>query len=384
MKMEFTVYVKGMRKRTAGGAMMGMPFSITTIEQCDLKRTIKLNDKKKLYLIENFSEVEKQAPDENDRKPLKQPSDPKLKGGVIHIWYSITDTGERNKMFGFTARHIWTSQKLVPSKDACSMKDSMQMKTDGWYIDLPEFNCPQQFAHSDGGGMATPGCKDRFVMHESGKGKLGYPLIQTTTIIMNSRESMTTTIETLELTTAKLDSLLFVILPGYKQVQKEEELMDMGNMMKDMDDQPIPAIINEDKKPGMIRIGVLEPENKDELQEASLQQHIIATLTGNHVEAVAVKDEEDAKRLQCDYLLSSKFENIKQSNKVGGLIKAIRKSDPNAASTYQIQADMKLTSMKDHSVLSQPRIDNKFEGRINDAAGKALDEGCRELLKVLR
>jgi hypothetical protein len=45
---------------------------------------------------------------------------------------------------------------------------------------------------------------------------------------------------------------------------------------------------------------------------------------------------------------------------------------------------MKLTSMKDHSVLGQPRIDNKFEGRINEAAGKALDEGCRELLKVIR
>ncbi len=384
MKTEFTVFVKGMRKRTEGGAMMGIPFSITTIEQCDLKRIIKLNDKKKLYLIEKFSDFDKEAIGENEHKPVKEPNDPKIKGGVIHIWYSITDTGERKKMYGYTARHIWTSQKIVPSAEACSMKDSLLMKTDGWYIDLPEFNCPQEYSHSVGSGMETPGCKDRFVMHQSGKGKLGFPLIQTTTLIMNGRESMTTTIETIEFTSAKLDSLLFVIPPGYKEVQKEEELMDMGNMMQNMNEQDISALITSEKKPGMIRIGVLEPEGGEELQPSSLQQHMISNLTENKIEAVAVKDEEDARRLQCDYLLSSKFENIKQSNKVGGLIKAIRKSDPNAASTYQIQANMKLLSMNDHSVRSQPAIDGKFEGRINDAAGKALDEGCRELKKSLQ
>ena len=49
MQSESTVYVKGMRKRTEGGGYMGMT-NPTTIEQCDLQRTIKINDKKKLYL----------------------------------------------------------------------------------------------------------------------------------------------------------------------------------------------------------------------------------------------------------------------------------------------------------------------------------------------
>ena len=55
MKSETTIYVKGMRKRTEGGAYTGMPGNITTIEQCDLQRTISLNDKKKIYYIEPFS-----------------------------------------------------------------------------------------------------------------------------------------------------------------------------------------------------------------------------------------------------------------------------------------------------------------------------------------
>jgi hypothetical protein len=57
MKYESTVYVKGMRKRTEGGAIMGMGGNMVTIEQCDLQRTIKINDKKKLYFIEPFAQA---------------------------------------------------------------------------------------------------------------------------------------------------------------------------------------------------------------------------------------------------------------------------------------------------------------------------------------
>ena len=52
-KTESTIYVKGMRKRTEPGSMMGMPLQLITIEQCDLQRTIKINDKKKLYFIKS-------------------------------------------------------------------------------------------------------------------------------------------------------------------------------------------------------------------------------------------------------------------------------------------------------------------------------------------
>jgi hypothetical protein len=151
MKTESTIYVKGPRKRTEAGGYMGMS-SPTTIEQCDLKRTIKINDKKKLYFIEPFAKVD------NNEEPVKQAAakpapvekeNQKIeKGGTIYFYSNITDTGERKKMYGFTARHIWTTQKIKPSADACSMKDSMIIKTDGWYIDLPEFNCPVTYSRN--------------------------------------------------------------------------------------------------------------------------------------------------------------------------------------------------------------------------------------------
>ena len=103
------------------------------------------------------------------------------------MWYNITDTGERKKIYGFNARHVWTSQKMKPSPDACTMKDSILIKTDGWYIDLPLFNCPVRYRPVKT-AMAPnerpqPDCKDRFVTRRSGKGKLGFPLTETTTII---------------------------------------------------------------------------------------------------------------------------------------------------------------------------------------------------------
>ena len=106
---------------------------------------------------------------------------PKKTGGVITMWYSIVDTGERKKMYGLTARHIWTTQKMKPSADACTMKDSMIIKTDGWYIDLPQFNCPVHYTPTTTKRPSVknqPECMDRFVSRRSGKGKLGFPLIR--------------------------------------------------------------------------------------------------------------------------------------------------------------------------------------------------------------
>src|ERR1700675_1606042 len=69
MNTESSIYVKGMRKRTEPGSMMGMPAQPVTIEQCDLQRTIKINDKKKLYFIEPFSKETEEVIDE-DVKPV--------------------------------------------------------------------------------------------------------------------------------------------------------------------------------------------------------------------------------------------------------------------------------------------------------------------------
>ncbi len=405
MKSESTVYVKGMRKRTESAGLMGMS-TPTTIEQCDLQRTIKINDKKKLYFIEPFSKETDEVIDEdakpvtpakNKTVPAKENSTTR-KGGVITMWYSITDTGERKKMHGLTARHIWTYNKMKPSADACSMKDSFIIKTDGWYIDLPQFNCPVTYrpATSTQATYSKPECQDRYVTRRSGKGKLGFPLTETRTIIMGGKgaqtSEFTTSLETLEFSTAKLDSMLFEIPPGYTLAQSEDELQDkfdvnaMVNQYKNQNNNNDKNNTDptEQKKPGMIRIGVLAPGGDGLGDVSSLQQYLAGTLNNGTVEAIAVTDEEDARKNNCDYSLTTEFTKIKQASKVGGLLKAIKNTDPNAASSFNMEATLTLKKLADGSVKVQPNVSGKYDGKVDDAARKALDDGSKQVLRGLR
>ncbi len=401
MNSESTIYVKGMRKRTEPGAMMGMPAQPVTIEQCDLQRTIKINDKKKLYFIEPFAKDQDEVIDEDVKPAVKtKPAaiEPK-KGGIITNWYNIRDTGERKKMYGFNARHVWTTQKMKPSPDACSMKDSFIIKTDGWYIDLPQFNCPVRYRPARTSApdeQQKPDCQDKFVTRRSGKGKLGFPLQETRTIIMSGGGEQTsefkTDIETLELSTMKLDSMLFEIPPGYTEAKSEEELQDkfdmneMMNQYKDMnkdnkDDKPA---ADDPKKEGVIRIGVYEPKGDEQIQASVLQQYLAEALTGGSIEALAVASEEEAKKYNCDYTLATDITRMKPASKVGGLIKVLKNADPNAATSYNIDAGMTLIKLADASVRLRPKLDGKYEGKPDDATKKVMDEGARQVLKELK
>lgn len=402
MKTESTIYVKGMRKRTESTAMMGMPTPPITIEQCDLQRTIKINNKKKLYFIEPFSKEEVIEEDIKAQpvktKPAVQPKTTPEKGGVIHMWYSINDTGERKKMNGFTARHVWTSQKIKPTPDACTMKDSIVIKTDGWYIDLPQFNCPIRYTPTTTARPTEkqePDCKDRYITHRSGKGKLGFPLTEKRTIIMGDGSSKTTefetNLETLEFSSEKLDSMLFEIPVGYTETKNENDLQDkfdmneMINQYKNADNGKTNTIPSEQKMPGTIRIGVYEPKGGDgQLQTPVLQQHLAASLKDGSIDAVAVSSEEEARKYNCDYTLATDFVKIKSGSKVGGLLKAIKNTDPNAASSFTIEATLTLIKLSDGSTKLQPNVSGKYDGKADDAASKALDDGSRQILKGLK
>jgi hypothetical protein len=399
MKIESTVYVKGMRKRTESTPIMGMTQPVT-IEQCDLQRTLKINDKKKLYFIDSFYKTQEEIIDEDEPVNIVKDKNTKTaeKGGVITIYYSIRDTGERKKMYGLTARHVWTTQKMKPSPDACMMKDSMIIKTDGWYIDLAKFNCPVRYTPpriEKPAEKNQPECRDRFVTRRSGKGKLGFPLIETTTMLMGGEQSKSmefkSDLETLDFSMEKLDSMLFEIPPGYTETKNEEDLqdkMDVGGMLDDVMNKAKKQIkdksVTAEKEPGMIRVGVLPPKGDEQVQQSELQNLLVGTFTSGNIEAVAVSSTEEAKTMKCDYLLNSELSKIKSGSKVGGLLKAIKNTDPNALSSFTIEGSMQLTKLIDGSVTGTQKVEGKYEGKVNEAAGKALDNSGQKLLQKLQ
>jgi hypothetical protein len=394
MKSESTIYVKGMRKRTEGGGMMGIGSNLVTIEQCDKQRTVTLNDKKKKYFIDPFGTEE--VNDEPIKPAAKtKPVTEKKTGGTIYRYFNITDTGERKKMFGFTARHVWTTDKMKPSADACMMKDSMLIKTDGWYIDLPEFNCPvDRIATTTRGGYQKPDCMDKIVQRRSGKGKLGFPLIEKRTTIMGGMktvEEFVTDLETIELSTAKLDSMLFEIPPGYTEAKSREELEDKINMMDMMNSGGKNSDLNNklaatpgEKAAGVTRIGVYEPKSDAGLQTSNLQSQLAGLLRSNKIDAVVITSEDDAKNLQCDVLLVTEIIKMKQASKVGVLLKAIKNTDPTAMTSYNIEAKLTVTNLTDGSVRTEQTVSGKYEGKADDAATKAMEEASRILLKALK
>jgi hypothetical protein len=270
----------------------------------------------------------------------------------------------------------------------------MIIKTDGWYIDLPQFNCPVRYRPQKPPTttQVKQECEDKFVMHRSGKGKLGFPLSETTTMIMGNGEKnqFQTSMETVELSTQKLDSMLFEIPPGYTLASSESDLQDdYKTMMKEYqkniknEDAVVPSIDPAVKKSGVIRIGVFAPAGDNQVTPSVLQGQLVMDIRSNSVEAIPVSSEEEARQKQCDYILNTEMTKVKQASKVVGLLKAIKNSDPNASSSFNIEALLVLKTLADGSVKTQQNVSGKFEGKVDDAGKKAMDEGSRLVMKSL-
>src|SRR3954471_5795174 len=222
---ESSVYIKGARKRDE---MNFGPMSHVSILQCDQKRVITVCEGKQTYTVYHLDDEETPAaPAKTATKPAAKQNpgntdaaETETKtGGVQNISVNTTDTGERQTMFGFPARHVKTSMKMESSADACS-QNKTDMETDGWYADLsPQLVClshPKAYG-GFGGGEEKVGCRDRMSFHRTGSGKTGYPLKATTTI-HSERGDFSTSTEVVELSKAELEPAHFDAPAGYTEV----------------------------------------------------------------------------------------------------------------------------------------------------------------------
>lgn len=139
--------------------------------------------------------------------------------GTVDLWIESTDTGERQDMFGYTARHIITRERRVPGQNSSSVPSESVM--DGWYIDysfLPEWRQPRGQAFHVAGSAG-----DRIQLHRSGPA-LGFPIKVVTTFqrigVDSNVHASTDTREVVELSHAPLDPALFEIPPDFRPVRK--------------------------------------------------------------------------------------------------------------------------------------------------------------------
>jgi hypothetical protein len=368
---ESTVYIKGPRERTEmsygghGGAV--------TIMQCDQKRIVTITGNQCSVIQTGGGETSCPAmPNMRDmgRGMAGGEPSPPGKGGVITITRNSTDTGERQDMFGYKARHIKTSMIMESSPDACN-QSHMKMETDGWYADLsPGFSCADEsYRGMACGGMGgRTGCNDRIVMKGGGGGAMGYPLKQTMTI-MSEHGNFTTTTEVVELTNATLDAPLFDMPPGCK-------VTDMSAMMAgatapaqaEASHEPVaaapkaaavpaappaaaPAAAVAPKGAGMVRIGVVKIKDVSGqgLPTDNLRLDLMDEITHHQMESVPLDTEappqdveSEASSKQCDYILYTVASQVKEPGSGGLPSASVPKGVTLDAAKYQALTNLTL------------------------------------------
>jgi hypothetical protein len=335
---ESTVYIKGPRERNE--ASYGGHGGSVSIIQCDQKRMITLSGNQCMVMPMGGSETSCPAmPNMRAGREMAE-GEPKVprKGGVLTITRTSTDTGERQDMFGYKARHIKTSMTTESSPDACN-QSHMKMETDGWYADLAGFSCADEsYKALACGGGGKRGCHDRIVMKGGGGGALGYPLKQTTTMT-SQQGTFTTTTEVVELTDASLDASLFEMPPGCQAT-------DMSAMMggapvpagspvagapapkAEPAPPPSPAApAIAPKAVGVVRIGVVKIKDMSgqSLPTDNLRLNLMSEIGRHQFEAVPLDAEaplqdveSEASSKQCDYILYTIPTQVKDAG-TGGL-----------------------------------------------------------------
>jgi hypothetical protein len=213
--------IKGQRTRDVTQTPAGATVSL---RQCDLKRTVTLNDQTQSYFVVSDPQDAAAARAAALVTGAPAPEAEKKTGGHIEVTSTITDTGERKPIFGLNARHLKMKIVEKSSDDACTKVDQ-SFEVDGWYADLGKdvASCTS---------MAPPvrqsqGCQDAVVEHHSGSGKPGYPLLQNVTMHNPDGSSMVVSVNVTEVSKGPLDAALFDVPSSYKQANSFAELQGM-------------------------------------------------------------------------------------------------------------------------------------------------------------
>jgi hypothetical protein len=363
-----TTYLTKSRQRVEFPGMV-------TLEQCDLQRTVMLNPAVKRFRVQEAGAPAQPtaAPAPSAGPPTTMPDGmPGLaqamggpgappRGGVVTLTTTLTDTLERQTLFGLDARHIRTTITKQSSATACD-KTPARTEIDAWYVDLPTAatGCSKPAAQPDPPAPASGECVDRVETKTAGDATLGFPVKTTITITTGEADKQDTTTTSSEVTAleiTRLDPTLFEVPSDYVAATSSAELVPAVATGASLDEALFGSTADgtgqaAPKKPGVIRIGVLEPVNKSArtLNTHGLREALVSKFKGPY-EALplagssAASIDADAARLQCDYILLAELNEVKTSKpgKIGGMLKAASGGGPskdvqNVKATYRLYA----------------------------------------------
>ncbi len=328
-----TTHVKGPRQRVEFPGMV-------SLDQCDLQRIVVLNPPAKRFRVQPYGAPAAAAP-AAPVDPVAPQAQTQPRGGVVTVTTTLTDTLERQTMFGMEARRIKTVVTKTADANACD-KSAVRSEIDAWYVDLPQAAtraCAAKAPQPQEASPAAGACRDRFDTRVVGDVSMGFP-VKTTTVTTTGEgdkaETETRTAEVTGLEITRLDQALFDVPADYTEARSSAELMPAlaaGGSLEDALFGSTAEGTSEaaPKKPGVIRIGVLEPVDKSgrSLNTRTLRQELTSKFSKGGYEALPLSGssapaiEADAKRLECDYILLAEVTELKTS-KPGRLGSALK------------------------------------------------------------
>ncbi|MEQ1730180.1 MAG: hypothetical protein ABL982_17575 [Vicinamibacterales bacterium] len=295
------VQLKGGRARISVGD------NLSSIQQCDARTTIQLNTQARTYLS---------LPFESAAPPDAAVLEARKKGGEVSYATKVTDTGETQPMFGFTARHL----KSVVTKDftltACDQRPQ-QIETDGWYIDLPATVSCATLPSTPVTLQVDPKnneCIDQ-VTYQPPTTAVGYPVKYTSTSTTGDDAPVTTTMEVRQLERVDVEATLLEVPAEYVEVRTVAQLT--------ADHRPgEPG----SKKPGTLRVGLTPLSNRSDvrLETALLNEALMESFGDTDVDYVKLVGsnptelEADAKAKEVDLVLTSTIAEVKTPR--GGIV----------------------------------------------------------------
>jgi hypothetical protein len=354
---ETTTLIRGPRQRVEFPGM-------TVISQCDLNRTLQLNDQSKHFIVQKHQTAEPASSPEGDAALQQAMSGHKPqppKGGVVTYTTTLTDTGEKKEFFGREARHVKTVTVGESTENACS-KVKQRIEVDAWYLDVPSTmaGCTPK-AEVKPAAKSADACVDRVETRTVGDAKLGLPVLSTTTTTTGEgveQDSSAVKIEVDKMEVTRLDPALFDAPADYTEVASYSDLIPSMASGGTLADALLGSVKNgtrqvRPKEAGAIRIGVAEPVNKSQRDISG--QRVQDELVGNFkrpYEAVPLfgatpqELQKDAQTKECDHILVATVDEAKTSHpsKAGGFLKAMSGDGP-PKDTHEIKMDYKLVDV---------------------------------------
>ena len=384
--MQSTTMIKGQRERSE----TSMPgYSTVSITQCDMKRTIQVNDQARKYLITPMDDGSSSA---STSTSAPMTSTPTTRGGVVTTTVNTVDTGERKEIMGHNARHIKRTTIMESSPDACSPQ-KLRIETDGWYINLEYgLNCPANRASDWGSAATSGGCRDRYVYKTTGPANIGYPLQETTTMYgPDGSVTMTTTKEVVEISRQPLEAALFDIPTGYTQASSQQDMYSTPSMNDMTGSSQQPSLTEGGNQSqttapaARIRVGVIQLNNKTKTSAAtdSLQQQLVAALTAQGVDAVALnaispsEAVAEAQAKQVAYILYTDIATLKSPSagkKIGGMFGRATGIGSGETGKAEAKLDFRLVPTGSSSPVAQSSASAKEETAEASLSAAIRDE----------